>query len=266
MSKDNQEKIEISDEIDNKVLEENSNNLDETSATKKSNATKTNLDDIDGDIATNDFVLGLKLICRGIYTATKKTILAIKHYFETHEIARLSAILCSITSVTALLLGIVNGITAPIIEEIQIKATNEAMQVLVVGATDFERLEIPENSNPLVKEFYIGTNGADTVGYCIKVSPYGYGGPIEIVVALDNSGVVLGTEIIDHTETSNLGSKIKDDPSFSAQFIGKSTSLVITKTGATAVNEIDAISGATISSAAMTLGVSVAIEFVANNK
>ncbi|MFI3226306.1 MAG: RnfABCDGE type electron transport complex subunit G [Clostridia bacterium] len=190
----------------------------------------------------------------------------IKAFFAKNEIAKLSVILCVITSVTALLLGTVNGVTAPIIERLETAATVEAMQQIVTTADDFTSLEIPADSNSLVTEFYQGTAGGETVGYCVKVTPSGYGGDITIVVGFDADGTVVGTSVVDHAETPGLGSKIVDQPSFAEQFIGKSTSLVITKTGATAANEIDAISGATISSTAMTLGVSTAIDFVAANK
>lgn len=187
-------------------------------------------------------------------------------FLEKNEIAKLSLVLCLITSITALLLGIVNAITAPIILDIQTKATTQAMKQLVVEADIFDILEIPENSDEIITEFYKAIKGTKVVGYCVKVAPNGFGGPISIVVGLDANGAVLGTQIIDHTETSGIGTKLITEETFAQQFIGKMTSLVSTKSGATAENEISAISGATISSNAMTNGVSTAIEFVLNNK
>ena len=190
----------------------------------------------------------------------------IKSFFAKNEIVRLAAILCLITSVTALLLGVVNDITAPIIEEIKIKATNDAMKALVTEADNFTPKDVPEGSDELVLEFYEGTDETGVVGYCVKVNPYGYGGPIEMVVALDASGAVIGNEIIKMSETPGLGTKIVDDTSFGTQFIGKNSSLEIVKGTSSAENQISAISGATISSTAMTKGISTAINFVAANK
>lgn len=174
-----------------------------------------------------------------------------KAFLDKNEIFHLSFVLGVITSVTALCLAFVNSITAPIIDEMKNGASNEAMQSIVVNATSFEEQEV-EDANILT--FHNALSGDAIVGYCVKVAPSGYGGPIEMIVGLDENGAVLGTSIIDMSETSGLGTRI-EEPSFAEQFIGKDSAIAIGV-------DIDAISGATVSSAAMTKGVSTAIEFV----
>lgn len=190
----------------------------------------------------------------------------IKRFFANNEIARLSAILCLITSITAFLLATVNSITSPIIEDNKRLATTIAMKALVSEAEDFILREIPEGTNKNIIEFYEGKNGDKTVGFCVKVMPYGYGGVIELVVGINDFGEVVGTQIINHSETPGLGSKIVDEKSFAEQFISKSSNLTSTKSDSPEYNEITIISGATISSKAMIEGVSLAINFVNNSQ
>lgn len=191
----------------------------------------------------------------------------ISEFLNKNEIVRLAVVLCLITSVTALLLGTVNGVTAPIIEEIQIAATNDALNALVPEAENFEEMAIVEGSDEIILNFYnaINANG-EIVGYCVKVAPSGFGGAIETIVSFDANGSVTGTEIISHSETPGLGTKLITDATFAPQFVGKSGFLNIVKNSATSSQDIVAISGATVSSTAMTLGVNTAIAYVAANK
>lgn len=96
------------------------------------------------------------------------------------------------------------------------------------------------------------------------VSKDGYGGNITLAVGIDLEGTILGVEVVEHSETSGLGSKVEEDP-FKSQYLNKNVdSFVVTKTGATADNEIDSVSGATISSDAVNNAVNAAI-YIAKN-
>ena len=87
----------------------------------------------------------------------------------------------------------------------------------------------------------------------------GYGGDITISVGLANDGTVKGIEILDISETAGLGMKAKEDK-FKNQFQNKAVSqFTYTKTGAVQDFEIDAISGATITTNAVTNAVNAAI-------
>lgn len=190
-------------------------------------------------------------ILQGIKKATAKT----REFFAKNENARLIAVLAIITSTTAMLLGIINTVTAPKIEQIQIENTEKALSQLLL-AEFFEPIEILEGSDETIKEFYRATSNGEIIGYSIKVTPMGYNGPIEMMVAFDKNGSVIGTEILSMSETKGLGTKIEEDASFAKQFIGKNSEEI----------EVIAISGATVSSKAMAQGVSNAISFLIANK
>ena len=87
----------------------------------------------------------------------------------------------------------------------------------------------------------------------------GFDGAIDMMVGIDNEGNVLGISIINHTETAGLGAvaaaKTSAGEAFRGQFVGTSGTLSVTKDGGT----IDAITGATITSRAVCVGVSAAV-------
>lgn len=91
------------------------------------------------------------------------------------------------------------------------------------------------------------------------VSKEGYGGDIEFTVGIMKDGRVNGISILSISETAGLGMKAKT-ADFQNQFAYKTVDkFKYTKSGAAADNEIDAISGATITTNAMTNGVNSAI-------
>lgn len=110
-----------------------------------------------------------------------------------------------------------------------------------------------------------GANG-EALGYVIAAtSPNGYGGDIQIAVGISNEGVITGFNVISNNETAGLGSKCTNSD-FTAQFEGKNAEMLkYTKTGATADDEIDAISGATRTTNAVTQAVNTAIIFYQEN-
>jgi len=106
-----------------------------------------------------------------------------------------------------------------------------------------------------VKDHYEGFDkNGKKIGYAFRVSPQGYGGAIDMAVGIDIQGRVLGIKIISMKETPGLGSKASE-PSFLAQFTGK-TSISPLK----AKKDIDAITGATITSQAVSNGVREALK------
>ena len=93
----------------------------------------------------------------------------------------------------------------------------------------------------------------DIVGYAFVAVANGYGGPIELFVALesnfldDDNIIIHGISVVSHSETPGLGEKIVE-ASFSDQFTGINVNdVALTIDG----GKIDAISGATISSSAV---------------
>ncbi|GIM33012.1 RnfABCDGE type electron transport complex subunit G [Paraclostridium bifermentans] len=175
------------------------------------------------------------------------------------DIFRLGAILFVICAVASLMLSLTNNITAPVIEQRNIQANNESRQEVLQVAEEFS--EVKDVKGDLIEEVYQGTKGGEVVGYTIKTTPKGYGGKVEVMVGISNDGKISGVKIGNHTETPGLGSK-SADPSFKDQYNGKSTKtqLNVVKGNASNENDIVAISGATITSKAVTAGVNAAMD------
>ena len=106
------------------------------------------------------------------------------------------------------------------------------------------------------------------IGYVIDAtSPNGYGGDVQIAIGITNEGEVTAFKVISASETPGLGAKAFDDE-FASQFSGlKADGLSFSKTGANRDNnEIDAISGATITTTAVTEAVNEAFTFYSTLK
>lgn len=101
------------------------------------------------------------------------------------------------------------------------------------------------------------------IGYVYKVSTtQGYKDVITLAVGYTKEGVVTGIETLSINETAGLGMNAKN-PEFKKQFANKKVdSFEVTKTGATEDNQINAISGATITSRAVTNAVNAGIDFI----
>ncbi len=151
-------------------------------------------------------------------------------------------VICFISSV---LLAFTNSITAPIIEANEIETANEIRQSLLPEADSFTEINISVEG---VIAAYVADNG---VGYVITASSKGYGGDVPVMVAFNPEGEILAVEFLSNSETPGLGQKILQS-SFGAQFSGLSGTLTI--------DDIDAISGATISSKAALSAVNAAVE------
>jgi H+/Na+-translocating ferredoxin:NAD+ oxidoreductase subunit G len=173
---------------------------------------------------------------------------------------RLGLILFLITALTGLTLGAANSITAGPIAETKAKAKQAAMQEILPAADEFK--EIADKNNDTVLEVNAGYKNDEIVGYALKVAPKGYGGKVEMMVGISNEGIIGGIKILSHSETPGLGANAPK-PKFSGQFAKKSISkkLQVIKGKASKENEVEALTGATITSRAVTGGVNSAIDF-----
>ena len=181
-------------------------------------------------------------------------------------IVMLVVVLGLITFVCALLLGVVNQITAPLIEQNDANTRNMAMSEIIADA-EFTEVEVPEevskptdkNATAITGVYKATKDGADA-GYCVQVNPTGFGGALTMIVGINADGTVAGAKVTAHAETPGLGAK-SQDAEWIAQYAGQPAdgSLAVTKDGGT----INAITGATITSRAVTTGVNAAAEYVA---
>ena len=163
---------------------------------------------------------------------------------------KLAVILFAFAAVVAIALGLVNRITQERIETFAAEKAAAAMRA-VLPADSYTRLENSAGEKiDLVKEIY----SAGGSGWVIMVTPSGFGGEIEMAVGVDKSGAVTGVSIIQMSETSGLGANARRE-SFRSQYVGKSGSVALRKQG----GEIDALTGATVTSTAVTKGVNAAL-------
>ena len=161
-------------------------------------------------------------------------------------------VLVLICAVMSGLLAVTNNITAPIIEESERRAAEEARKEVLSAADSFEKVENVAGLPEAVTEVYRASNGA---GYTFSITAQGYGGKgtLKITVGIDGNGQITGTKVLSHEETAGLGSKITTD-AFQGQFPGKDAGYV------SDIKNIDAIGGATKSSNFFRLALTYAFE------
>ena len=174
---------------------------------------------------------------------------------DPQYVAKLTGILFGICAVVALLLGIVNSVTEPIITRMQAEKTAAAM-ALVLKADDYEKVDASFEN---VVAVYKAVSGGKQLGYVVEVTTNGFGGAISMVVGVDMNGVVTGVSVTKNAETKNIGTKVVGDQSVLDRFIGKSGTITVNSGS----NRFDGISGATVSSKAVTAGVNTALSAVA---
>lgn len=186
------------------------------------------------------------------------------------DMIKLGLNLLIISAVAALLLAFTNSITADTIAQRSEQANAEARKLVLSTAQDFEEVKDVKTDNSKgveVSEIFEAKDASgNTVGYTLKVLPSGYGGAIELMVGIDSvNGKVSGINVVSNSETAGLGAKATD-PEFSDQYKEKPLEeLSVIKNGTPGDTEIKAISGATITSSAVTNGVDAAIEVYNNS-
>jgi electron transport complex protein RnfG len=175
---------------------------------------------------------------------------------DWRQALRLGLSLFVITAVAALVLAAVNALTADTIAQREQAERHAAMVSVSPGADVFSQLYSADDTVDSITGAWVGTT---FVGYCVQVSPNGFGGAISLMVGVDDGGAVTGVAILDHSETPGLGARA-DSPDFLDQFIGKSGAITVN----TGSNAIDGLTGATITSKAVTSGVNTALTAVLN--
>lgn len=183
-------------------------------------------------------------------------------------------ILFAITLIAGLMLGVVNDITKEPIAQQEQKAKNEACQNVFAAADSFEAQELADSAQIEQVLTDAGISGADIdelmaakdasgalLGYVITVTDHeGYGGDIRFSMGITNEGTLNGISLLSISETAGLGMRAGEVlvPQFSDKNVSRFT---YTKTGATADSEIDAISGATITTNAVVNGVNAGLAY-----
>ena len=186
-------------------------------------------------------------------------------------IIKLTVTLFATCVIVAGLLGLVNMVTKDKIAAINWENTQTAMKAVVADPENAEFSEAMEPTSDMtaaasaaggtLDSVYEVLVGGESAGYAIKVVASGSQGNIEMMVGVDAEGVVTGVSIVKNSETAGIGSKVMANEPTAAgvgvlsQFVGKSAADGTLSVG----TNVDAISGATVSSKGVTTGVNAAL-------
>mgnify|MGYP001605283820 CR=1 FL=1 len=145
-------------------------------------------------------------------------------------------------------------ITSPIAIKNAAELKTEAMKSLVTDAQKF---------NPVKgkTEWFTAEKNGKIIGYVVPAESKGYGGAIKMLVSVTPQGKIIDFDILESKETPGLGDNASKDP-FKSQFKGKEIKDLEVVKDKTKVNNIQAMTGATISSKAVTKGIKEAVQEV----
>lgn len=174
------------------------------------------------------------------------------------EYAAPTVVLFVICVVAAFLLALTNKVTQPAIAEVNAANEAKARQVVFETAASFGE---PVKSDVKCVDSVVPALDKDgnVIGYVVtSYDEKGYGGKISVMTGIDMEGKVTGVSILDMSETAGLGANAKRE-SFLDQFIGKIAGITVSK-DQPGENSIDALTGATVTSRAVTRAVNAAVE------
>ena len=195
-----------------------------------------------------------------------------------NKIVKNTGILMAITLVAGALLGLVYEITKAPIAQAQEDAKQEAYRTVLADADSFENdanfkeqaakkaLSEAGYDSDDISEVVVGKDSSNQeIGYVITVTSHeGYGGDIQISVGIEEDGTVKGIEMLSISETAGLGMKATE-ADFKDQFKDKNVEkFSYTKSGEEGDDKIDALSGATITTNAVTNAVDSALVYFQN--
>ena len=187
-----------------------------------------------------------------------------------------------ITLVAGMMLGFVYNITKEPIANEKLKTRIASQQAVFSEASSFEATDGPDTAGFADKylaaletdgitgvtlnsiDCAYGSDGSDPLGYVVDVTDSdGYGGDIEIMVGVSSASgsyKVNAISFLSLSETAGMGMKAKESPFIDGfKDLNADSLIAYTKTGKSAPNEIDAISGATITTSAVTNAVNAAV-------
>ncbi|HUM83313.1 MAG TPA: RnfABCDGE type electron transport complex subunit G [Lachnospiraceae bacterium] len=189
-----------------------------------------------------------------------------------NQVVKDAVIITLITLVAGILLGLVHGITAAPIAAEEEKTRNNACKAVFEAASTFDEAQYDAKAvaEALTKGGITKTkinsiaeakdSSGASLGYVVDVTnTEGYGGDIELMAGITSDGTINGIQFLSISETAGMGMKAKD-ADFMDQFKGlKADQVKWTKSGKTSDDEIDAISGATVTTKAVTKAVNGAL-------
>ena len=191
-----------------------------------------------------------------------------------NKIIKNTIILTVITLVSGLLLGLAYEVTKDPIAQSEENAKREAWQAVFPDASEdaFEQIDVDQDiAASVIKDLGISAtidevctvDGGDT-GYVITATDgEGYGGDIQVTVGITADGTVSGVSFLSISETAGLGMKATE-PSFYEQYVGVQAEQFYVSNDGGQGEPIDALSGATITTRAVTGAVNAALGYFQN--
>ena len=174
-----------------------------------------------------------------------------------NKILKLALVLLAVSAVVAGVLGVINELTYPVIDAQKQAKTAEAFSA-VLKADRFDEIEFSNPDFPTV----LTVHKAEGVGYVVTSKFSGAQGNITLAVGVDNDYKCTGISVIEHAETSGLGANAASTGEvgvkFREQFVGQDESIALANAGGSIV----ALTGATITSRAITEAVATSIRAV----
>ena len=174
-----------------------------------------------------------------------------------NKILKLALVLFAVSAIVAGVLGVINVLTAPVIDA-QKQAKTAAAFASVLKADRFDEIEFNNPDFPTVQTVH----KAEGAGYVVTSTFSGAQGNITLAVGVDTDYKCTGISVIEHSETSGLGANAASTGevgvNFRAQFVGQDESIALANAG----GSIDALTGATITSRAITEAVATSIRAV----
>lgn len=187
----------------------------------------------------------------------------IKSFFKANsEIITPTAVLAIICVVVTLALSSTNLLTAGKIEALAIETQNEAMAKLI-EADEYTSLTTDTSFGEIT--YNAAIKDGETIGCIFVTAANGYGGEISVMTAVDMDCKIIAVEILAaDDETPGLGQNVTK-PDWYAQFANLKDNITVIKGGSANKdnNEINAVTGATISSKAVTTAVNQALDYAA---
>ena len=181
------------------------------------------------------------------------------------NIVKLSVTLFLICAIACGVLGFTNAMTEPIILVQEAEAAQLARAEVMPAADDISEkvddatlAKINEVCDGKVEEAYIAKSGDSVCGYTFQIKENGFGGSVTVMVGIDSDGNVTGMRVTKHSETAGLGATATTNEHFIHQYEGHNAAenLKVVKDG----GDIDSLTGATITSRAVTRAVNYACQ------
>lgn len=162
--------------------------------------------------------------------------------------------LTAVCLVCAAILGFTYNVTSEPIAQANAKALQEALSLVLPAEGEISPEPQYTDLDGTQYEYYVQTVNDSTFCWAVKSTVNGFGGPLTLLVGMEENGIVHATRVLSHSETPGLGAKCQTDTKFISQFEGFDSAnrkLAVKKDG----GDVDAITASTITSRAYTLAV-----------